>query len=55
MQLMLNTETLVYSPFQIYLLYDRSLYVFAGFPIRLDKRPLGPRDTPQFAKKQEYL
>jgi len=26
-----------------------------GFPIRLDKRPLGPRDTPQFAKKQEYL
>ena len=28
---------------------------FAGFPIRLDKRPLGPRDTPQFAKKQEYL
>ena len=27
----------------------------SGFPIRLDKRPLGPRDTPQFAKKQEYL
>ena len=32
-----------------------TLDVFAGFPIRLDKRPLGPRDTPQFAKKQEYL
>jgi len=26
-----------------------------GYPIRLDKRPLGPRETPNFQKKQEYL
>ena len=26
-----------------------------GYPIRLDKRPVGPRETPHFAKKQEYL
>ena len=37
------------------ILHDGSVDVVAGFPIRLDKRPLGPRDTPQFAKKQEYL
>ena len=37
------------------LLHDGSVDAVAGFPIRLDKRPLGPRDTPQFAKKQEYL
>jgi len=26
-----------------------------GYPMRLDKRPLGPRETPNFQKKQEYL
>ena len=26
-----------------------------GYPMRLEKRPLGPRDTPNFQKKQEYL
>lgn len=26
-----------------------------GYPLRLDKRPQGPRETPNFQKKQEYL
>lgn len=26
-----------------------------GYPIRLEKRPQGPRETPNFQKKQEYL
>jgi len=26
-----------------------------GYPHRLEKRPLGPRETPNFQKKQEYL
>ena len=27
----------------------------AGYPNRIDVRPQGPRETPNFTKKQEYL